>query len=204
MSTTNRNRSTALAVAGGIVVSGALVWHSSYAAFTDTTTNPGNSWTAGSVTLTDNKNGVALFTASGLVPGDTGNKCIQVTYSGDVAAEVKLYGVYTDTAPIDAPDATELAPYVEFAVEEGSGTQEDCSDFVNTSTLYGTQPAFDPAKTVADFATNVGSYATGLSSWAPSATATRTYKVSYQLKDDDAAQGKSVKLNLVWEAQSVG
>lgn len=198
----NRHRNTAVAVTAGFLVSGVLVWQSSYAAFSDSTTNPGNSWTAGQVDLSDNKNGTALFAVTSMVPGTTGSKCIVVTYSGDVATAVRMYGAYTDADANSVPDATGLASYVELAVQEGSGSQEDCSDFSPTSTLYGTQPAFDATKTANHFVTNVGSYATGVSSWAPSSTASRTYKISYQLKDNDLAQGQSLKLDFVWEARS--
>lgn len=198
----NRRRNTAVAVTAGFLVSGVLVWHSSYAAFSDSTTNPGNSWTAGQVDLSDNKNGTALFAVTSMVPGTTGSKCIVVTYSGNVATAVKMYGAYTDADANAVPDATGLASYVELAVQEGSGSQENCSDFSPTSTLYGTQPTFDATRTAAHFVTNVGSYATGVSSWAPSSTTSRTYKISYQLKDNDLAQGQSLELDFVWEARS--
>ncbi|GIG27511.1 hypothetical protein Cma02nite_01110 [Cellulomonas marina] len=48
-------------------------------------------------------------------------------------------------------------------------------------------------------------YATGLGTWraGPGGTTTRTYKVSYRLADDNAAQGRNVLVDLRWEAQSV-
>src|SRR3712207_7319239 len=41
--------------------------------------------------LSDDDSGSAMFTATGLKPGSTGTKCIQVTYGGSLAAAVKLY-----------------------------------------------------------------------------------------------------------------
>jgi hypothetical protein len=55
----------ALAALVGLFGSGLLVWRTSRAAFTATTSNAGNSWTAGSVTLTDHDApGAATPTAS--------------------------------------------------------------------------------------------------------------------------------------------
>ncbi|HEX5495008.1 MAG TPA: hypothetical protein VFX70_10585 [Mycobacteriales bacterium] len=70
---------------GGVVGSGAMVWHASYAASLGVTTNSGNSWTAGSVTPADDDTGAAMFDVSGLVPGsNTGSPhCITVTYHGE-------------------------------------------------------------------------------------------------------------------------
>ncbi len=71
----------AAAVPVGMVVSGALVWQSSYAAFTSSTANPNNAFTAGSVTLTDNDSNGALFavTSAQLAPSSTFTyKCIQL------------------------------------------------------------------------------------------------------------------------------
>ena len=79
-------------VPAALLVSALLVWQASNAAFSATTSNPGNSWTAGSVTLTDDDGGTspttgtAMFSAAGLVPGSTGSHCIAVTSTGTVPA----------------------------------------------------------------------------------------------------------------------
>src|SRR5436305_11252390 len=77
-----RGRLLRIGTALGLLLSVAVVWQSSRSAFTDTTTNPGNSFTSASVTVTNDKNGTALFNLSGLKPGDSGDNCIVVTYSG--------------------------------------------------------------------------------------------------------------------------
>lgn len=185
-----------LAVTAGIALSGALVWQSSYAAFTATTSNPGNSWTAGSIALADNDSGAALFTASGLVPGSTGSRCITVDYTGTVGAAVKLYATPVPAAP------TDLAPYLELTVEEGTGGTPDCTGFTPTSTLYGTVPGFDPAKTLATFTTSHSAHSNGVSTWTPTTAESRTFRIGYKLKDDNAAQGKRAEINFVWEART--
>lgn len=171
-----------------LLASSAVVYQASNAAFTATTANPANSWASGTVALTDNDSGAALFTASGLKPGSTGTKCMVVTYSGTLAAAVKLYATsYTDNG---------LAQYLTFSVDEGTGSAADCSDFGAGSNLYtGTLDGFSTTKT---------GYANGVSSWAPagSSGATKTYRFSWTLQDNDGAQGKTSAATFTWEAQN--
>jgi len=39
-----------------------------------------------------------MFAASGLAPGSTGSRCIEVTYGGSLAAVVKLYATAASAA----------------------------------------------------------------------------------------------------------
>jgi hypothetical protein len=171
-----------------LLASSAVVYQASNAAFTATTANPSNSWASGTVALTDNDAGAALFTASGIKPGDGGTKCIVVTYTGSIAASVKLYATgYTDNG---------LGQYLTFSVDEGTGTAADCSDFSSTTALY--------SGTLDGFATGSTAYASGLSGWAPAggSNATRTFRFSWTLQDTDNAQGKTSAATFTWEARS--
>src|SRR6478609_1530200 len=55
------------------------VFAASHAAFSATTTNPSNSWSAGQVSLSDDDGNTAMFTVTNAKPSDTGSKCIVVT-----------------------------------------------------------------------------------------------------------------------------
>ncbi len=191
-----RNLSKKKLVAGAVVplalvASGGMVWASSYSAFSATTSNPTNNWTAGTVALADDDSNTALFTASNLKPGATGNKCIVVTSSGSLAASVKLYGTsYASTKS--------LADNINLKVEEGTGGSfSNCTGFTAGSTIFdGTASAFGAGKT--DFASGVGT-------WAPAGgTATKTYKVTYALSSStpDSAQGGTAALGFTWESQN--
>lgn len=180
----------ALPVALGLIGASAVVWESSSAAFTATTSNAANSWAAGTVSLTDDDSATAMFSATGLVPAATGSKCITVTYGGSAAAAVKFY-VAANTGP-------GLQPYLDLVIQEGSGGSfGSCTGFTPTSTLFtGTLSALVSAN---------ATYATGLSSWAPTGAAqSRTYKVSYTLNAStpDAQQGASSTATFQWEARS--
>src|SRR5690242_19019377 len=80
------------AVAGvaGVAASAALVWHASYSAFSATTANPSNTWSAGSVVLSDDDSGAAMFSAAELSPGVGRQDCIAVTSAGSLPATVRL------------------------------------------------------------------------------------------------------------------
>jgi hypothetical protein len=183
----------AAAVIVGLMGSGALVWQASSAAFTATTENDGNSWNSGKVVLSDNDAGVALFTATDLVPLDTDTNCIEVEYDGNVASTVKLYA--TD------PDGT-LGEFLDFDVELGSGVS--CAvpgSWTQISGDVGTTIASNDDLTT--FATAHTDYGNGIAGWTPSAINTvRPYRFTWTLADDNDAQDKFAEVRLVWEAQN--
>ena len=180
------------AVPMAVLASGALVWQSSYSAFSATTASPTNNWTAGTVALSDDDSNTALFTASNLKPGSTGTKCIAVTSTGSLASTVKLYGTSYATT-------NGLAANINLKVEEGTGaTNASCAGFTGGSTLYdGALSTFGTTKT---------SFATGVSSWAPTGTAseTKSYRITYALSSStpDTAQGGTASLGFTWESQN--
>jgi hypothetical protein len=182
------NRAKVIGAVGGLLLISGLVVNSSTAAFTATTDNTGNSWTAGTVTLTDNDSGTALFSETALKPGSTGSRCIVVTYNGTLAASVKLRG---------AISAGALGQYLDLTVRRGSGSQVDCTDF--TTTLV--PPEY--TGTVGDLATNHSTFLTGVGTWAPTGAAqSATYQLTWTLQDNNAAQGQSVQAAFTWEAQN--
>lgn len=189
----------AAAVPLGMVASGVLVWQASYAAFSGSTSNSGNTFSAGTVSLTDNDSGTALFTASGLKPGSSDTKCIKVTYNGDIAANVKMYvksGDLSNTTPGD------LSPYLTFQVLEGTSTAADCSDFATTATDYNAAGSSGTTQTLSDFANTRTSFASGVGSFSAAPGDTKTYKITYWLQNDNNAQSKNASAKFTWEAQN--
>ena len=169
-----------------LLVSSALVWQASNAAFSADTTNGTNSWASGTVEISDDDSGSAMFNASGLASGDSGQMCIAVAYTGSLAAEVRLHGAGTGA----------LAPYLALRVEEGTGgSTGGCGSFVPTGTVY--------TGTLDDFVTQHSSYGTGVGSWTvANPPATRSYRFSYELTGSTAAQGKTADAVFTWEAQN--
>ncbi len=183
-------RLIATAVLLGLLASGGMVWQGTAAVFSSTTSNSGSSWATGSVALSDDDTGSAMFSAAGLVPGNGGSNCITVSYGGDVATTVKLYvGA--------SADASALAQYVNLVIQEGAGGGfGSCGGFASSATLYtGTLAAFTAAKT---------NYGNGVGTWAPSGAATKVYKISYTLDSStpSSKEGVSTSATFTWEAQA--
>lgn len=185
----------ALAGVAGVAVSAAVVWHASYAAFSATTDNPTSNWSAGTVALSDDDSGSAMFTVANLKPAATGTHCIAVTSTGSLPAAVKLYG--TGAATTNA-----LSSYITLTVTQGSGGSfGSCTGFTPLGSGAGVYSG-----TLAGFGAAATNYATGLGSWAPTGTGaeTRTFQFSYTVDPaiPNTAQGGTAALGLTWEAQN--
>jgi hypothetical protein len=180
-------------VPAALLVSGFAVSQASYSAFTSTTANPANNWSAGTVKL-DNDAATALFTATNLKPGSTGFKCITVTSSGSLASAVKLYA----TAPATS---NALSSSIDLTITQGNGAGADCASFTplatGSSVYSGTLAALSTANT---------NFANGLPTWAPTGAASeaRTFKITYTLNAaaPDSTQGGTASVGFTWEAQN--
>jgi hypothetical protein len=201
------------AVPVGLVLSMALTWSSTHAAFSASTANPGNSWQTGSVALADNDSNTALFQSAvetGLVPGATRSRCIRLDYTGDVPADIRMY------VGTPAGGATTLDSYLVMSVERGQNVTAsttvapDCTaGFTQNTTrtfLFNTRQANDPladqAATLTALRTRAD-YTTGLSLGTPVAPGTSlTLRISYLVKDDNNAQRSRSDATITWEARN--
>jgi hypothetical protein len=184
-----------ITIPAALVASGIVVSTASYSAFSATTVNPTNNWTAGSVALTDDDTSLALFNATGLKPGSTGSNCIAVTSSGNLPSTVKLYGT-------GAATTLALSSNINIQILQGTGGgYGTCSGFTALSTsgtLY--------SGTLADFATGSTNFTNGLGTWAPTGTAseTRVYEFIYTVPTGapSSIMGGTASIGLTWEAQN--
>jgi hypothetical protein len=176
-----------------VIVSAALVWQASYSAFSATTTNPTNNWATGTVVLTDDDSSTAMFNATVLKPGSTGVKCINVTYSGTLAANVKLYGTgKTATNSLDT--------YLNLTVEQGTGGNfASCAGFVVDAGAPNTYTG-----TLAGFATAYTNFGTGFGTFSPAGAAAKVYRITYTVNaaTPDTSQGSTASMGLTWESQN--
>jgi predicted ribosomally synthesized peptide with SipW-like signal peptide len=172
-------------------VVGSIAGIGTFSAFSSTTSNSGNSFAAGTVYITDNDSGSAMFNVSDAVPGSY-TSCITVTYLGSMDASVNLYGGGFGGA---------LAPYLDVTVEEGTGAAGfgDCTGFTSTGTVYSSEP-------MGTFPTALaGSQATG-GTWSTNASV--DYRFTITLADDNNANGGAAPLaannfSFTWYAQNV-
>jgi hypothetical protein len=180
-----------------VLAAAALIWQSSYAAFSGTTRNSGNDWATGSVTLTDDDAGSARFQVAGMVPGQTDTKCIKVTANASVPGVVKGYAVN----PV--PSSTTLEDHIKVTVQDGTGGGfGSCSGFTSAGTVI-------PVMSLRNLAA-YNSYANGAGGWTVAAgTQSRTYQITYTFdtsgmtqSEIDGLQGSHTGIDFQWELQS--
>ncbi|GAC1324030.1 MAG: hypothetical protein NVSMB13_04810 [Mycobacteriales bacterium] len=157
-----------------------------YSAFSSTTVNAGNSLAAGTVYISDNSAGTAMYVASNKKPADVVQSCIKVTYTGTLAADVHLY----TTSAVNA-----LAQYVDLTVDKGTYSGPvpafpSCAGFV----ADGGGPAY--AGSLSGFATAKNSYLAGIPVYPGAQTTwnqndTSVFRFTLTVQDNNAANGGS-------------
>jgi hypothetical protein len=173
---------------------GAIAGLGAYSAFTSTTSNDGNTFASGTVAISDNDAGAAMYNVSNKKPGDTITQCIKVTYTGSLDSDVKLYTSSTIGS---------LGQYIDLQVRPGSGnpTFPGCTGFTaDAADLYN--------GTLASFPT---SYATGIldsgpgsnTKWVTSDAVVYRFTLTLQSGAPDSAQGATTGAHsFVWEARN--
>ena len=186
-----RSRRALVVVSVAAVVSSAfvavLLLGGTRAAFVDTTDNATNTFSAGDVVLSDDDAGSVLFDVANLAPGDARTRCISVDYTGSLTADIRLYGEVGGNG---------LADFLDVDIEAGTGGgTTSCSGFVVSSALF--------SGTLAEFGIAHTGYSNGLGGFTGATDpASRTYRITVALRDDNAAQGRSATAGFTWEAQS--
>ena len=178
---------------------GALASVGAFSAFSSQTDNPGNSVTAGTVTLADNDGGTALYSMPTAKPGDSTVSCIRVAYSGSLDSDVKLY----TPSSIGA-----LGPYVDLKIEPGTqaspsfpsctGFTADAGGALYNGTLSGFQSLYNSWAT--GLVDNPGTSAT---KWATGDAVVYRVTATLQASAPDTAQGATTGSHtLRWEARN--
>jgi hypothetical protein len=157
------------------------------------------------VALTDDDGGSALFSVSGLIPGQSTSRCLVVSYAGNLPAQVRLYGT------IGA--GTGLAPYLDLQVTRGSfsgASAPDCTGFSPDGPAYlgsGRDPGLVYDGTATGFPA-AWSSSQADPNGAPSAAWTpgenHAYRFTFILRGDDAAQGLTADAGFVFAARDTG
>jgi predicted ribosomally synthesized peptide with SipW-like signal peptide len=175
-------------VLGGTAVVGTL------SAFSSTTTNTDNSFAAGTVTLADNDSGAVLYGVANQKPGVDTARCIELTYTGSLDADVRLYTPSSVNAS---------AQYINLTIEKGTS---DTSTFPNCGTFTSEATIF--SGTLAGIAAAKDSYANGIPAFPGAQTVwkqndTLVYRFTLSVQDDNAAQGATSGLHtFTWEARN--
>jgi hypothetical protein len=180
-------------------IAGLAIGAATWSAFSTSTENAGNAFAAGTVTISDNDDGATVMSLSGAVPGTTTTGCIKVTYSGSIAAGVKLYGAVSGA----------LAPYLTLKVTRGAdtGTFPNCNFTPDTRDYIGQGAGVVYSGALADFPASHSAgvtdpdNATGSGeTW--TSPEVHAYKLEVTLQNNLAAQGKSATASFTWEARN--
>lgn len=183
----------------GVIAS--TVGMATWAAFSTTTSNASNSFESGTVSMTDNDSGGTLVSLTNATPGNTSTGCIKVTYAGNLASDVKLYGSVSGT----------LAQYLTLKVTRGTdsgSTFPGCGSFTADTRDYIGQGAGVIYN--GNLSSYPSSYASGIAdpdngtggteTWTSSEA--HAYKLEVTLQNDSAAQGQSASASFTWEARN--
>ncbi|MGY4644930.1 hypothetical protein [Cellulomonas sp. URHB0016] len=174
----------AVAVPLAALLSTGLVVQASRAASTAAYDTEVNGWRSGKVVLSTDAASTALFTAKRVMPGQSGTRCIRVEYTGNVAVHVKLW----------AETSGPLASALQVSVEEGTGGDPDCTGFTPVG------PALFGPATLARLGSTHHDPASGLSAWSPSASESRTYRLTWELPDDANVPAQTASAAFKWDA----
>src|SRR5256714_9050471 len=163
---------------------GVMAGIGTFSAFSSTTSNSGNSFAAGTVVISDNDSGTAMYNVTNAKPGDSSTSCITVTYTGSLAANVRLY---------TGSSIGSLGSHLTLTITQGTGTVafgSSCTNFTpdgSGSQIYN--------GTLSNFASTYTGYSSGLSlTNASSSTAwaqndSRVYKFQVSLPSSDTTGG---------------
>jgi hypothetical protein len=176
-----------VAVIGGLAAFGA------YSAFSDTTSNANNQFATGTLALGNNATSPLYNVTNGKPGTPSADHCIRITYSGSLPVSVKVY-----RSAFSGGSTPNLSDYVTVTVTKGTGTQEDCSDFSGSTSVYnGTLTAVGTNWATGTALTN----GAGAAAWATNDAV--TYRFSAQVADDDNAEGLSTGTHsFTWEARN--
>lgn len=176
---------------------GSLAAMGVFGAFSATTTNAGNTITAGTVTIGDNDAGAALYSLTAAKPGESVTKCIKVTYTGNLDADVHLY----------TPSSIgTLGQYIDLTVTGGTQTTStfpSCTGFtaVGGALYSGTLAAFGTGKN--SYANGVVEYPGAATKWVNGDSVVFQITATLQSGAPDAAQGLTTGAHtFTWEARN--
>lgn len=194
---TARNLLATVVVLGLLV---ATVGAAVFSAYTSVASNEGNTFTAGTITLTDNDSGSALFNVNGFTPGDSFIRCIQVDYqsTGGVTSNLKLYGTTGGTG---------LAQYLDLRIRRGTtpstGAPGDCTGFAPDTVDYeGFGAGVFVDSTLDSFPTTfAGGIADPIGTWSSGDKA--VYEITLTVQNDNAAQGLDATQDFAFEARNL-
>ncbi|HEY3070901.1 MAG TPA: TasA family protein [Gaiellaceae bacterium] len=155
----------------------------SSASFTATSANPSNTFAAGTLSILNSKEGLAVLTASNMKPGDSATGTVDVQNSGSLSGAFTL----SRSNIVDSDGTNPLSAKLNLVVK-------DCGDF---SSGTPTCDAGDPVKYTGTIAA-MGS--TALGTFAADEQHRYQFAVTFDGTAGNAYQGDSSSVQFDWDA----
>jgi predicted ribosomally synthesized peptide with SipW-like signal peptide len=187
-STETGRMSTKVALTLGVLaLFGLISGFATWAAFSDTTVNSGNTFTAGTVDIDDDDADTALYAAvTNGKPASTDNGCTKVTFNGTLDSTVKLYSGST----LNSNGLTDTADdNLTLTITSGTGSINPAGSCTGFSTSNSTGNVYNGS--LGDFVATYPNYTSGLglstddAVWSSGETV--SYKFEVTLADDNDA-----------------
>lgn len=175
-------------------VTGSVAGLGTYSAYSSTTTNSGNRFVAGTVQIGDNDAGSAMYNVTNQKPNVNTVKCILVTYTGSLDADVKLYTT-TNTIPAAAANLTLT---IEKGTSSGSTGFPDCGTFTSQGTIYSGS-LYDFQQTRNSYGSGVAANPGAATKWVTNDSLVYRFTVA---ANDNASGVDSGLHQFTWEAQN--
>jgi hypothetical protein len=184
----------AAAIAAGSTCVGA------YAAFRATVANSADTYASGTVALSDNDAGTAMFTSlTSAAPSDSETSCIKVRYDGTLASGIRLYGTIGGA----------LAPYLTLTVTRGTDPTpafDTCATFSPDATNYiGSGNGVIYSGALGSFPTTYAGGIVDPTSGSPAIwtqNEEHVYRFTLTLDSNTAGQGQTASAGFTWEARN--
>jgi spore coat-associated protein N len=155
----------------------------SSASFTASSANPSNTFAAGTLTILNSKEGLAVLTASNMKPGNSANGTVDVQNTGS------LSGVFTlsRSGIVDSDAGNPMSAMLDLVVK-------DCGDF------SGGPPTCDAGDPVKYTGTIAAMGSTALGTFAANEQHRYQFVVTFNSGANNAYQGDSSSVQFDWDA----
>jgi hypothetical protein len=149
--------------------------------FTAQTANPSNTFTAGTLTMSNSEEGAAILSASDMKPGDSTTGVVDITNTGSITGTFSM----NRSALTNSDGANPMSAKMNMVVTD-CGTDFDCTAGTNPNVYTGTLSAMTATFSLGTFAPGVG----------------HRYKfdATFDSSADNNYQGDNTSATFTWDA----
>jgi len=170
-----RKNSKRLIIALILILVAAAVVTFSFSLFSSSSASPGNMVSSGSLAIDNDKEGVAVFTAAGLLPGEAATGTVTIANVGESDGDFTL----TASNLVDTPATPALSSQLTAVITDEAATQVYSGPLASLTTV-------------------------DLGTWAADETHTYTFTVTFAQAAGNEFQNAQTTVDLTWTAGQTG